>query len=537
MEVITLEDVYYCQKGALSKGTVKIAESGVGIKTEGSQGVIAIKRADIKELSEHHGVMLHVLKITQRDGKVHIIDGISVDTLETVREYAKKHYKLNLYHKEFQPDGHVHGRVEVGSTCVEMKSRDKTVFEIPLDAISNAYERRGEGIIDIKEDYHGVTEIRFGSKEENSNVQSVIEQIRMSIREGSQTEVLSVEEVACLLPRGKSKLTLTSRGIHVIGKTYSHQIVFEAIARMFLLERSPEEGEGEMFYLVLELTTPVRQGQTRYHFVSILLPTDRVVITPGKYSKIEYADEEEGADGSNSDGAGAGGANSYEENRKRQKQEPESPPREKKSAESKEEPENRNGKKESEEAKKEDLLKMKELGVEPRYEGPLANCLVEILEALSHVSPIRTGSFVGSAGGRSLKCSTKANEGYLYPLKKGLLFLPKIAYIEYEKIKVVEFSRVHLSTRTAKTFDVRVSLEDRKEHMFNGIQKTEFSALETYLTGKDVKCRSEVVSEEWEREKVSENEGSEDEATASEETTSEETDGSGEKDAGSSDEE
>lgn len=499
MEVLTLDEVYYSHRGTLVRAIVKLAGSGIGIKAQTLSEIQTIKLEEIKECVEHYGVVAHGVRITKKDGTAHIIDGISADALENIKQYTKKHYKMAVYNRQLAVDGNVQGRLEVLDAYVEMKVGDKTRFEIPLSAISNAYERRGEGIIDIHESYYGTTEIRFGSLQPESNVWQLIEQIKGATGRGDQMEVLAIEEVLCVLPRGKLKLMLTSASLHLIGKTYSHQIPFETMSRLFFLERNSEEGEEDLVYLILELKTPIRQGQTRYYFVSILLPTEPVTITLGKNSVVEYDDESFSA-ASHDELVGKLSGGSKREVDAAPELEPEEA--------------------EGAEAGREKQQKLAELGLSLQYSDKLANCLLQVLQQLAKLAAIQTGTFITSTGNKSLKCSSKANEGYLYLLKNGFLFIPKIAYIEYCDIRVVEFSRVNLSTRTAKTFDVRIIMKDKKEHMFNGIQKVDFSAFENYLGAKQVDCRSEVGEEAYRTDHHSEDDSEEE--TVSEPTSDEE---------------
>ncbi|OAG33028.1 structure-specific recognition protein 1 [Nematocida sp. ERTm5] len=461
MEVLTLDNVYYSRKEGLQKAVVKMASSGIGVKLHGVADIITMPADGIKEIIEHYGVISHTLKIVIQNGAVHIIDGITAEHLENIKQYAKKHYKLNIYHKSLCVEGNVHGTIELQNVSLEFKSQNNAIFDVPLEAISNAYERKGEGIIDINETYFGVSEIRFGSLKEESNVVQLVDLIKSSTVGSDQLEIFSIDEVTSILPRGKYKITLTSSYIHLIGKRYSHQMLYSSISRLFYLERNAEEGVEEMSYLIFELNTPVRQGQTRYHFVNLLVPEEKVKMILGKNSTIIYPEDEE---------------------------EPPVDPEEKK--------------------------KIEEKGIDYIQEGILSGCVVDMVEKLSGIKAMNTGTFATSTGGKALKCSLKANEGYLYPLKNGFLFVPQIVYIEYSHIKTVEFSRVNLSSRTAKTFDVRVILLDKKEYMFNGIQKVDYNALETYLGKKDVNCLNEVVNEEWAA-AVSD----EDEETASEGTS------------------
>lgn len=43
----------------------------------------------------------------------------------------------------------------------------------------------------------------------------------------------------------------------------------------------------------------------------------------------------------------------------------------------------------------------------------------------------------------AIKCSVKASDGYLYPLKSSIIFIHKpVIYLKHSEIKFVEFSRI-----------------------------------------------------------------------------------------------
>lgn len=487
MDVLSLEEVYYSSKGLLKKAAVKMAPSGIGIKVAGSADIKTVRAEEIKEIQSYNGIKGHSIRIIRKDNRAFIVDSIEQGDLENIKEYAKKTYKLNVYARPLAVEGQVHGKMDVSEIGLEMKVNEKTLFDIPLWSITNAYDRKGEGIIDVGDEQHGVVEIRFASVGEGAkDASALIETVRSLTGSTDQFELFSLEEVVCVLPRGKCKLSVNNKVMHMIGKTYNHQILYSNITRIFHLERSLEDGAEEMCYLIVEVSTPIRQGQTKYQFILFLLSEEPVRISLGAgESAVAYEDQQEGVEEDTEDGKEGGSDNDVVQ----AEPEPAGP-------------------------------KIRELGLKAVYEGGLSRCVSEILGTLSGHPPIGAGSFATMEGGKSLKCSCKANEGHLYPLKSGLLFITKIAYIKYADIDVVEFSRINISARTAKTFDARVITKDDREYTFNGIQKAEFGPFEAYLARKGVKCRSEVVNEGWEEARPEEE--SEEEETASEETSSEE---------------
>ena len=69
---------------------------------------------------------------------------------------------------------------------------------------------------------------------------------------------------------------------------------------------------------------------------------------------------------------------------------------------------------------------------------------------------IMPGEFKSSRGTKAIKCSVKAAEGYLYPMKSSIVFIYKpVMYIKHADIKSAEFSRVgHGSAGLSRSFDI-----------------------------------------------------------------------------------
>lgn len=126
------------------------------------------------------------------------------------------------------------------------------------------------------------------------------------------------------------------------------------------------------------------------------------------------------------------------------------------------------------------------------YSGLLVNSFVEIVESLCVMKATRS-TFETRDGMRSLRCTTKAHEGQLYPLEDCVLFLPRAIRLDLKDISLVEFSRINLSTMQAKTFDMTIFCEGA--HTFNSIAKEEFGILEQYFSDRGIKARSEVIED------------------------------------------
>jgi len=129
--------------------------------------------------------------------------------------------------------------------------------------------------------------------------------------------------------------------------------------------------------------------------------------------------------------------------------------------------------------------------VDSTMTGEVYDNMAKLFKALIGISVvIPSKSFRSSRGATSIKCSIKANEGYLYFLEKCLMFIHKpVVYISLEDVKYVECSRINDSALQQRTFDVSVFTK-KEELQFVGIEKNELEAITNYFNLKKIKIKS-----------------------------------------------
>jgi len=87
-----------------------------------------------------------------------------------------------------------------------------------------------------------------------------------------------------------------------------------------------------------------------------------------------------------------------------------------------------------------------------------------------------------------IKCSIKANEGLLYPLKSSLMFLHKpTLYIKHSSIKYIELFR--LKGASTKSFDMGVKTKEGSEWLFTNIEMGELKGVVGYYKAVKIKVR------------------------------------------------
>ena len=123
-------------------------------------------------------------------------------------------------------------------------------------------------------------------------------------------------------------------------------------------------------------------------------------------------------------------------------------------------------------------------------EGTLYDVLSRLFKTMIKVSIIVPSGFKSDKGAEAVKCSVRANDGFLYPLNKSFLFIHKpVYYIRHEEIVYLEFNRITECATTGRSFDVNIKTKN-ETMSFTGIEKQELKHLIEYLKSKKIKCRN-----------------------------------------------
>ncbi|KAI8055438.1 hypothetical protein BDF22DRAFT_742028 [Syncephalis plumigaleata] len=97
---------------------------------------------------------------------------------------------------------------------------------------------------------------------------------------------------------------------------------------------------------------------------------------------------------------------------------------------------------------------------------------------------------------KGIKCSLKANEGFIYPLENYLLFLPKpVTLVPLREISSVVFSRVSNAITTSRFFDIKINTRSGVSHQFSNLNREEYTNVLSYLNTKGVTVRKDPAEE------------------------------------------
>ncbi|KZT67257.1 SSrecog-domain-containing protein [Daedalea quercina L-15889] len=274
-------------------GKMRIAASGMAWKGEDSDKMVAMSSADIKWAQWLRVARNYQLRVGLKDRSRETFDGFSREDHDKLAQLIKQHFSVTLETKEVSFKGWNWGVTDFQGQDLAFLVSNKTSFELPLSQVANSnIAGRTEVSLEFatpsgskksKSAPDEMAEIRFyvpgtvnrdhgsdaGSQksddeEEVSAAQAFHDFIKEKAEIGQVAGdiILSFEEVLVLTPRGRYDVDMFPEFLRLRGKTYDYKIIYASISRLFLL---PKDDQHVLF--ILGLSTPIRQGQTRYQYL------------------------------------------------------------------------------------------------------------------------------------------------------------------------------------------------------------------------------------------------------------------------------
>ncbi|KAL3792936.1 hypothetical protein ACHAW5_006843 [Stephanodiscus triporus] len=226
-----------------------------------------------------------------------------------------------------------------------------------------------------------------------------------------------------LTPRGRYAIELYDAFLRMRGAKYDYKIRYDDISRLFLL---PRQDDMHMAF-VIALDKPIRQGQQRYNML--------VMQCTKEHSELVI----------NLDDA--------------------------------------------------TLQKEYNGDIQSHMDGSFSNLVAKTFKVITRKKVFIPGKFANANQQACVKCALRANEGHLYPLEKQFIFIHKPAVlIRFDEIESVEFQRYAGGQGSTRNFDLSVTLHSTpgdsvatREYTFSGIDKTNYAALYSFLSGKKIR--------------------------------------------------
>lgn len=143
-------------------------------------------------------------------------------------------------------------------------------------------------------------------------------------------------------------------------------------------------------------------------------------------------------------------------------------------------------------------LDMDETELKEKFEGKLTKQMKgHLVDTFANVVKAVTNKRINLPDYKNLtnsaiSCSYKNNNGLLYPLERGFMYVHKPAiHIRFEEIQSVNFARSDGSTRS---FDLEIETKANTTHIFNSIEKEEYPRLYDYVSKKKLRIKNRPTS-------------------------------------------
>ncbi|TFK33013.1 structure-specific recognition protein-domain-containing protein [Crucibulum laeve] len=302
-------------------GKFRVAATGMAWKGIDSERVIAISAADIKWAQWIRVARGFQLRVGLRDYRKEKFDGFTREDHDKMAALLKNHFAVTLETKEVSFKGWNWGITDFQGNDLAFMVSDKTAFELPLRHVANsniagrtevslefsnpsptskaASKTAGDEMVEIRFHVPGTHSKLKGSgsdagsqksddedEEEISAAQVFHDMIKDKAEIGQVLGdlILSFEEVLVLTPRGRYDMDMFPDFLRLRGKTYDYKILYTSISKLFLL---PKDDQHVLF--ILGLSTPIRQGQTRYQYLVMQFTREEEITAELNMSEEEIA--------------------------------------------------------------------------------------------------------------------------------------------------------------------------------------------------------------------------------------------------------
>ncbi|XP_060119091.1 FACT complex subunit SSRP1 [Heteronotia binoei] len=278
-DTLEFNEIYQEVKGSMNDGRLRLSRQGVIFKNSKTGKVDNIQASELSEGIWRRVALGHGLKLLTKNGHVYKYDGFRETEFDKLSDFFKTHYHLDLAEKDLCVKGWNWGTVKFGGQLLSFDIGEQPVFEIPLSNVSQCTTGKNEVTLEFHQNDDAevsLMEVRFyvpptqedGVDPVEAFAQNVLS--KADVIQATGDAICIFRELQCLTPRGRYDIRIYPTFLHLHGKTFDYKIPYTTVLRLFLL---PHKDQRQMFF-VISLDPPIKQGQTRYHFLILLFSKD-----------------------------------------------------------------------------------------------------------------------------------------------------------------------------------------------------------------------------------------------------------------------
>uniref|UniRef100_A0A915Q3S6 FACT complex subunit SSRP1 n=1 Tax=Setaria digitata TaxID=48799 RepID=A0A915Q3S6_9BILA len=284
MTELEYNNIYQEQMGIMHHGRIKLADSQINFKNGKNNRLQTIDSSDIEKIDWMRVGNKPGIRISLSSGIRYRFGGFSEKDFEEIKKFALDRWNIGVDPVDQCIKGWNYGKAEVKGQVLEFEVDEKSCFEIPLSNVSNCTAGKSEAALEFHQNDDcsvSLMEMRFHIPTDPDADEDVdpVEEFRRAVMQyaGIETEtdqpVAILQQILCTTPRGRYDIKVYQNYLSLHGKTYDYKIPIRTIMRLFLLPHK----DGRHMYFVISLNPPIRQGQTRYHFLVLEFSKDEEV--------------------------------------------------------------------------------------------------------------------------------------------------------------------------------------------------------------------------------------------------------------------
>lgn len=275
-DTLEFNEIYQEVKGSWNDGRLRFSKQNVVYKSSKTGKVDSIAASDLNLAQWRRVCLGHGIKLCTSTGHIYKYDGFKDTDFEKISEFFKANYKVELAEKDMCVKGWNWGTAKFSGPLLSFDVNDNPAFEIPLSNVSQCATGKNEVTLEFHqtdETEVSLMEVRFyvppsQSDERQDPVEAFAQNVlsKADVIQATGDAVCIFKELQCLTPRGRYDIRIYPTFLHLHGKTFDYKIPYTTVLRLFLL---PHKDQRQMFF-VISLDPPIKQGQTRYHFLILL---------------------------------------------------------------------------------------------------------------------------------------------------------------------------------------------------------------------------------------------------------------------------
>lgn len=275
MDFLEFPDVFKEDRGAMTSGRLKMTNQGVVFKNSKTGKVEQVQGSEMESISWQRLGAGYGLRIMMKTGGMYRFGGFQDDEQERLAKFFQHHFELPLASRELCLKGWNWGTARFEGSVLSFDVDKNSAYEIPLSNVSHCTTAKNEVTLEFHQNDDAAVslmELRFHIPTDPNSDMDAIQAFRnnvlskASIIQATGDAMVTFKELQCLTPRGRYDIKIFPSFIQLHGKTFDYKIPLTTVLRLFLL---PHKDNRQVFF-VLSLDPPIKQGQTRYHFLILL---------------------------------------------------------------------------------------------------------------------------------------------------------------------------------------------------------------------------------------------------------------------------